>query len=97
MDKISPTHYFHTLDDTIKDVAFLPSPAADDGLVLLAISGSGLIYSQPLSSAVPNASDGGGPIILTDVLDVPSELSSRLDAVAALLLTAVRTPLHYVC
>ena len=86
-DKISPIHYFQTLDDAIKDVAFvhaerlLPPPgssgaAGGGGLVLLAISAAGIIYTQAL-----HASDStNGPHILTDALQVSPDLRGRVGA-----------------
>ena len=56
-----------------------PPPAASgpaSGLVMLALSASGILYTQPLA-----ASDAStGPHILTDALQVPSELRGRVGA-----------------
>ena len=73
-DKISPIHYFQVLDDAIKDVAFVPNNA-EGCLTMLALSGSGILYSQPLT-----ADTGNGPIILTEMLQTPPDLRGRVGA-----------------
>ena len=67
-DKICPQYYYQVLEDAIKDVAFAPT-GADGTLTLLALTGSGVLYRQPLV-----AESGGGPLALCDAIPVPSEL-----------------------
>ena len=73
-DKICPQYYYQVLEDAIKDVAFAPT-GADGTLTLLALTGSGVLYRQPLV-----AESGGGPLALCDAIPVPSELRGRVGA-----------------
>ena len=59
-DKICPQYYYQVLEDAIKDVAFAPT-GADGTLTLLALTGSGVLYRQPLV-----AESGGGPLALCE-------------------------------
>jgi hypothetical protein len=90
-DKISPAHAFQTLDDQIKDVAFMPHDGGAHGgagLVLLALTASGLLLSQPLRPA----DQANGQLILTHVVPTPPELRGRAGARAGMRSIARITP-----
>lgn len=93
-DKMSPIHYFQALDDGIKGLAFIPNNA-DGWLTMLALSATGILYTQSLSSEVrghhgPSHSAlsltpvrwqaGNGPKILTEVIQTPPDLRGRVGA-----------------
>ena len=94
-DVIAPLHHYQTLDDSIRDIAFVPTPRpppAADGAPSPSSSSSSSSSSQPLMllaiassgmifwQPLAASDESAGSLILTETLHFPSDLRGRAGA-----------------